>query len=100
MRAPNRMNYGWRANVDRIRVPTLILLGEFDNFERRLDAWKSLKSEQKAFVKVACGSHFLQYEKNRKVLHEASREWLQKGTVAGRRDGMFAADANGTIRPQ
>ena len=98
MRAPNRMNYGWRANVEKIQSPTLILLGEFDNYERRLDAWKALKVEQRAFVKIACGSHFLQYEKNRKVLHEASREWLQKGTVAGRRQGTFEADANGRIK--
>jgi pimeloyl-ACP methyl ester carboxylesterase len=98
MRAPNRMNYGWRANVDKIQAPTLILLGEFDNYERRLDAWKALKVEHKAFVKVACGSHFLQYERNRRVLHEASREWLEKGTVGGRRQGMFSADANGTIK--
>jgi pimeloyl-ACP methyl ester carboxylesterase len=98
MRAPNRMNYGWRANVEKLKAPTLVLLGEFDNYERRLDAWKALKMNEKVFVKVACGSHFLQYERNRKVLHEASREWLQKGTVAGRREGTLAADANGNIK--
>ena len=30
MRAPNRMNYGWRANIGSIQAPTLCLLGEFD----------------------------------------------------------------------
>lgn len=34
MRAPNRMNYGWRENVPKIKAPTLILLGEFDNFQK------------------------------------------------------------------
>jgi pimeloyl-ACP methyl ester carboxylesterase len=97
MRAPNRMNYGWRANVSKLQAPTLILLGEFDNYERRLDTWKALPMERKAFVKVACGSHFLQYEKNRRVLHQASREWLQKGTVAGR-TGFMTADAEGNIK--
>ena len=50
------------------------------------------------FVKVACGSHYLQYEKNRKVLHEASREWLLNGTVAGKRQGTLSADAHGKIQ--
>lgn len=97
MRAPNRMNYGWRAMVPQIKSPVLVLLGEFDNFERRQDSWKALTVEHKVFVKIACGSHYLQYEKNRKVLHEASREWLQKGTVMGVRQGRLSADAAGRI---
>jgi pimeloyl-ACP methyl ester carboxylesterase len=55
MRAPNRMNYGWRENVPKIQAPTLILLGEFDNFEARQDAWKALKVEKKAFLKLHVG---------------------------------------------
>jgi pimeloyl-ACP methyl ester carboxylesterase len=98
MRAPNRMNYGWKSNIDRIRAPTLILLGEFDNYERRLDAWKALKTEEKVFIKIACGSHFLQYERNRKVLHEASLQWLQSGGINGRKQGMMSADADGRIQ--
>jgi pimeloyl-ACP methyl ester carboxylesterase len=98
MRAPNRMNYGWRENVAKIQAPTLTVLGEFDNFERRQDAWKALTVKDKVFVKVACGSHYLQYEKNRKALHEASLEWLQRGTVKGQRAGTLSADANGNIR--
>jgi pimeloyl-ACP methyl ester carboxylesterase len=97
MRAPNRMNYGWRANVPKIKSPTLVLLGEFDNFERRQDSWKALTMDNKVFVKIACGSHYLQYEKNRKVLHETSREWFQKGTVTGVRAGALSADAEGRI---
>jgi pimeloyl-ACP methyl ester carboxylesterase len=98
MRAPNRMNYGWKSSAERIAAPTLVLLGEFDNYERRLDAWKALKVEQKVFIKVACGSHYLQYERNRRVLHEASREWLQSGTINGRIEGTLSADANGRVQ--
>jgi pimeloyl-ACP methyl ester carboxylesterase len=98
MRAPNRMNYGWRASVPKIKSPTLILLGEFDNFERRHDAWKSLTIDHKVFVKVACGSHYLIYEKNRKVLHAASKEWLLHGTVNGKKQGYLSADADGKIQ--
>lgn len=54
--------------------------------------------KEKLFVKIACGSHYLQYEKNRKVLHEASAEWLRRGSVKGQRSGTLSADANGMIR--
>jgi hypothetical protein len=37
-------------------------------------------------------------EKNRKVLQEATLEWLRRGTVKGQRTGMLSADANGVIR--
>ncbi len=97
MRAPNRTNYGWRRNVGKIQAPTLVMLGEFDNFERRLDTWKGLRVEHKAFIKIACGSHFLIYEKNRKVVQEASREWLLKGSVGDGRHGYLSTDAEGNI---
>ena len=45
IRAPNRMNFGWRANLGQIQAPTLILLGEFDNYAKRLAAWKGLRVE-------------------------------------------------------
>jgi len=98
MRAPNRMNYGWRENVQKIQAPTLVVLGEFDNFERRQDAWKALSMQNRVFLKVACGSHYLQYEKNRKALHAATLEWLRHGTVMGQKAGSLSADANGSIR--
>jgi pimeloyl-ACP methyl ester carboxylesterase len=92
------MNSGWRTNVPKIKSPTLIMLGEFDNFERRHDAWKALTAEHKVFVEVACGSHFLIYEKNRRVLHAASKEWLPHGTVAGQKQGYVNADRDGKIQ--
>jgi pimeloyl-ACP methyl ester carboxylesterase len=99
MRAPNRMNYGWRANVGKIEAPTLILLGEFDNYERRRDSWHGLRVERKVFVKVACASHFMQYERARHVLHRATREWLQSGTVEGMTRGELLADRDGGLQP-
>jgi pimeloyl-ACP methyl ester carboxylesterase len=98
MRAPNRMNYGWRKTVPQIKSPVLIMLGEFDNFERRHDAWKALTMKHKAFLKIACGSHYLQYERQRKVVHEASKEWLLHGTVNGKSEGYYAADRAGKIQ--
>jgi pimeloyl-ACP methyl ester carboxylesterase len=99
MRAPNRMNFGWRANVAEIRAPTLILVGEFDNYEKRRDAWTGLRIERKAFIKVACASHFMQYERGRHLLHRAAAEWLASGTIEGHTNAELHADAHGRLRP-
>ena len=99
MRAPNRMNFGWRANVAKIQAPTLILVGEFDNYEKRRDAWLGLRIEHKAFIKVACASHFIQYERGRHLLHRATREWLASGTVEGKTYAELQAEPDGRLKP-
>jgi len=98
MRAPNRMNYGWRANAARISAPTLVIQSEFDNYDKRNDTWKGLGSKDKLFVKIACASHFLQFERARYVLHRITRDWLQKSAVAGFDHGALYADRDGNIR--
>jgi pimeloyl-ACP methyl ester carboxylesterase len=98
MRAPNRMNYGWRTNAANISVPTLVIQSEFDNYEKRHDTWKGLGSKHKLFVKIACASHFLQFERARYALHRISRDWLQKSEVSGFDRGELYADAHGNIR--
>ena len=97
MRAPNRTNFGWRGNLARIRAPTLMLLGEFDNYEKRLEAWRGLSAERKLFVKVACASHFMQFERGRHLLYRATTEWLKTRTVQGVERGELAADARGNM---
>ena len=99
MRAPNRMNFGWRENLARIKAPTLMLLGEFDNYAKRIEAWWGLSVERKLFVKVACASHFMQFESGRHLLYTATESWLKSGTVNGAARGEFAADARGNIAP-
>jgi pimeloyl-ACP methyl ester carboxylesterase len=97
MRAPSRMNFGWRANVAKIRAPTLIVVGEFDNYEKRRDMWTGWRGEHKAFIKVACASHFIQYERGRHLLHRAAREWLAEGTIEGRTSAELCADRDGRL---
>jgi pimeloyl-ACP methyl ester carboxylesterase len=99
IRAPNRMNFGWRANLARIEAPTLVVLGEFDNYARRLEAWRGLCVEHRLFIKVACASHFIAFERGRRLLHRATRSWLADGAVDGARRGEFAADAEGRLAP-
>jgi pimeloyl-ACP methyl ester carboxylesterase len=99
MRAPNRMNYGWRLNVAKIKAPTLVLLGEFDNYEKRRDAWKGLRVDHKVFVKVQCASHFIQFEHARHFLHDASRQWIADGCLNGATSGEFYSDPQGALKP-
>lgn len=97
MRAPGRSGFGWRASVPRIQAPTLMMLGEHDNYEQRLDAWRALRCGQRVLVKIACGSHFLQYERNRKVLHAASAQWLRGEAIGGLSGSELYADSEGRL---
>ena len=99
MRAPNRMNFGWRANIGSIKAPTLCLLGEFDNYDARFKTWGGLKMDNRAYIKVGCASHFMQYERVRFVLHKATLEWLAKGTVEGQRFAELQSDKDGKLQP-
>jgi pimeloyl-ACP methyl ester carboxylesterase len=97
MRAPNRTNFGWRANLARIKAPTLVLLGEYDNYAKRLEAWQGLGARHKLFIKVACASHFMQFERGRHLLYRAASSWLASGTVDGHERGEFAAAVDGRV---
>jgi hypothetical protein len=97
MRAPNRTNFGWRANLACIKAPTLVLLGEYDNYAKRLEAWRGLGVDHRLFIKVACASHFMQFERGRHLLYRATASWLREGSVEGKTRGEFAADALGKI---
>lgn len=97
MRAPSRMNFGWRRNCAAIQAPTLVVVGEFDNYAKRRDAWKGLAVKDKVFIKVACASHFIQYERGRHLLQRAMREWLENGAIDGARRAELQADADGKL---
>ena len=44
---------------------------------------------------ISCASHFVLWEKQHGAVHEASREWLAKGTFNGATRGMFWMDPQG-----
>lgn len=54
-------------------------------------------ASRKLFVQIACATHFMNWERQRKVLHRASLEWLTKGTLDGVDRGRLKADASGKI---
>jgi pimeloyl-ACP methyl ester carboxylesterase len=91
MRAPTRTYWGWNAEeAKKIRIPTLVMLGEFDGLNpSNKELYQDLGSDDKVFVSIPCGSHFLVWEHNHSALHEASRQWLTHGTFNGARRGEF-----------
>ena len=91
---------GWRANLARIRCPTLVMLGEFDNYARRLEAWKGLGAEHKLFIKIECASHFVGFERGRHLLHRATASWLADASVDGAARGEYVANIDGRLTPQ
>jgi len=97
MRAPNRMNYGWKDSLAQIAAPTLYLLGEHDDYARRIESWKALAAPQRMLVRVAACSHFMQFERARHLLYQATAEWMSGGTFMGHTAGEFAADTAGSL---
>ena len=91
MRAPTRTYWGWNAEeAKRIKVPTLVMLGEFDELNpSNRELYEDLGTDNKVFLSIPCGSHFLVWEKNHGALHEASRQWLTNSTFNGARRGEF-----------
>ena len=91
MRAPTRTYWGWNTEEAKlVKVPTLIMLGEFDELNAsNKQLYEDLGSDNKVFVSIPCGSHFLVWEKNHSALHEASRQWLANGTFNGATRGEF-----------
>jgi pimeloyl-ACP methyl ester carboxylesterase len=101
LRAPSRTYWGWNARAaGAIKVPTLVMAGEYDRLlPSNRDLFAALGADSKAFIAIDGGSHFMAWEKQRRVLQEASISWLGGGTVAGQTGGAFQADYEGVIAP-
>lgn len=99
LRAPTRTYWGWNANGARkVQMPTLIMVGEHDDLTRtNLELIEDLGAKEKVFLGIAGGTHFLNWETQRRVLHKASADWLKNGSLGGATTGMFRADENGVI---
>jgi pimeloyl-ACP methyl ester carboxylesterase len=90
-RAPNVTNWGWTAAmVAATKIPTLMITGVHDGQvmpSRVHDLYADLGSTSKVLIDLACSSHNAMWEKNHRLLFQASLEWLTKGTVNGVEQG-------------
>jgi pimeloyl-ACP methyl ester carboxylesterase len=92
-RAPVTTSWGWTSDVvKKTMIPILMVSGAHDKQvpQRRVrDMYEDLGSPQKVFIDLACSSHNAMWEKNHKLLFQASLEWLQNGSVNGMKTGML-----------
>jgi pimeloyl-ACP methyl ester carboxylesterase len=97
--------WGWNpAMVSRISVPTLIIAGELDRsvpptFDRLYDELTGVP-DNKLMVTIQCAGHSMVWERQSKVLHHISKQWLKHGTVDDHTSGRFFVDTEGVIRPR
>jgi hypothetical protein len=85
--------------IGQLKMPVLVIVGEFDNPEARRTLYQQLGSADKVFIKVACATHFMLWEKQRKVLYDTSIEWMKFGTVQKTARGEFSVDEAGRFAP-
>jgi pimeloyl-ACP methyl ester carboxylesterase len=99
LRAPTRTYWGWNtASARKITVPTLLMVGEQDDLiASNRELFEDLGTQDKAFLGISCATHFVVWEKQRRILHRASLEWLQNTHLNGSRAGRFWADGEGRI---
>jgi len=92
-RAPQVTTWGWNADIAaNTQIPMLMASGEHDKqvpTERVRELYADLPSHQKVFIELACSSHNAMWEKNHLLLFRASLEWLTKGSVNGKQEGML-----------
>ena len=96
---------GWNAQLAaQLTVPTLIIRGEFDTgLGGRQDVselYRLVKNDNKLRFTVQCAGHFMNWEKQRWILHQISKEWINHGRVGGFDHGEFRVDMEGNLTPE
>jgi pimeloyl-ACP methyl ester carboxylesterase len=110
MRVRTSFPWGWNPKTaGKISVPSLIIHGTLDanvpatQSQLYADLGAGLPPDlqpAKMLFTLECAGHFIGWEKQRRVLHHVSKEWLKHGAVEGETTGKFFVDTEGVIRPQ
>ena len=102
LRAPTRTVWGWNArSAGTLTAPTLVMVGEYDGLAAsNANLYRAVGAEEKIFLAIDGGSHFMTWEKQRRVLHAASLAWLRADGIMGCAEGAFHADYDGVITPE
>ena len=112
MRNRSFFPWGWTPPVARrVRVPTLVVFGELDtegtvdgfpvavNSFLLYDTIPGAPGVAKLLFKVGCTGHLMYWERQRKVLHRLSKQWLKHGAIDGNSNGKFFIDTEGNSSP-
>ena len=106
MRVRSPFLWGWNAaTVSRISVPVLIIVGTqdtgieiFPKFPKSFfNLYETIPHDHKLLFRVDCAGHFMNWERQRRVLHHISKEWLTNGAVEGFTNGRFFVDTEGVL---
>ncbi|MBT4007322.1 MAG: alpha/beta fold hydrolase [Rhodospirillales bacterium] len=99
LRGPTRTYWGWTRNgASRFSIPALVMVGECDRLlESNIDLYGDLGTPHKAFLRIACASHFMMWERARHIQRRTALEWLDHGTLEGNPSGKFRANEQGQI---
>jgi pimeloyl-ACP methyl ester carboxylesterase len=91
-RAPRTSVWGFnQRTVSSTRTPMLLVAGIHDvqvSADRVRDLYEDLGAEQKVLLDLGCASHNAMWERVHTLMFEASREWLENGTVDGMSRGV------------
>jgi pimeloyl-ACP methyl ester carboxylesterase len=84
-RAPSTTTWGWNAAmIGSTRMPTMVIAGVHDKQvppDRVRAAYDDLGATDKIYVDLACSSHNAMWERNHRLMFDASRQWLLAGAV-------------------
>jgi pimeloyl-ACP methyl ester carboxylesterase len=102
MRVRTQFQWGWNATTaHKISVPVAIIAGELDTGTGAIQDFPRLYGEiphdHKLWFKVQCAGHFMPWERQRRVLHHISKQWLKHGSVDEFTNGCFFVDTEGAI---
>ena len=111
MRVRNPFLWGWNSTTVGLdgtlggSVPVLIIYGEFDTQVTAAPfspsaLYDAIPGTSKLIFQVARTGHFMVWERQRRVLHHISKEWLTYGTVEGYAVGSFFVDTEGVVYPR
>jgi pimeloyl-ACP methyl ester carboxylesterase len=94
--------WGWNTSAAaQVTAPALLVVGLFDPVRVSTRAlYDALGSQEKVRLEVACGSHFLVWERQKDVLFRSSRDWFKNGQIRGITRGVFTVDERGRYNPQ
>jgi pimeloyl-ACP methyl ester carboxylesterase len=92
-RAPTVPSWGFnRTIVSKSETPVLMVTGQHDKQVAPATVrqyYDDAGAQDKVFVDLACSSHNAMWERNHRLLFDASLEWFQKGTVKGMKTGTM-----------
>ncbi|GAB3843678.1 alpha/beta fold hydrolase [Dactylosporangium cerinum] len=117
MRIRNAFWWGWNKTTVPLNgtlgntVPVLIVYGDLDTQANTPTSsgpvlhfsvpalYDAVPGARKLMFRVACTGHFMPWERQSRVLHDLSEQWLRRTAIDGLTNGSFFVDQDGDYTP-